>query len=89
MKHTPLPMMMCNMTDRLGSLEPRLETCRRDHRLEGAYTGNDHAARIRGQVVSQRLLMSTSVLSTQNLYVSQHLLAFKNLEPSGGVSTHH
>ena len=40
-KHTPLPVMMCNKID---ILEPGLRSCRRDHRLIGAYTGKDHAA---------------------------------------------
>lgn len=46
-KHTPLPVMMCNKIDRLDILEPGFGSCRRDHRLIGAYTGNDHAARNR------------------------------------------
>ena len=48
MLHTPLPVKMCNTMDRLDVLEPGLGNCRRDHRLEGAYTGNDHAARDQG-----------------------------------------
>lgn len=43
-KYTPLRVVMCNKIDRLDILEPGLGNCRRDHRLTGAYTGNDHAA---------------------------------------------